>query len=116
MLHLSNRIVFNPEFNQLTNANDVGMVRASTVFVLSARITTIALGSAAVGSNAQARVAGWGFTSTIGPMSDSLQTLHTATITNTDCRLRLGLLAGTVFDHKVCTFVRFGQGVCIGGA
>lgn len=41
-----------------------------------------------------------------------MQALYTTTITNADCRNRLGFNERFVHEYKICTFTQAGQGTC----
>lgn len=58
---------------------------------------------------------GWGGIDPREPIvsPNNLQVLPTTTLTNFDCQSRVPLeLRDFIFDHKICTFTRIGQGAC----
>ncbi len=58
---------------------------------------------------------GWGGTAvTGGPAPNNLQWIQKTTLTNADCRTRMGPNARFVLDSTICTFNQAGQGICQG--
>jgi trypsin len=114
VMHLSNRVISHPAYNPQTSDNDVSVIQTATaIWHLDAQ--PIALGSTFVGGGVNAVITGWGGTAvTGGPSPNNLQQLATTTLTNADCRARLGNNANMIFDHKICTFSQAGQGTCQG--
>ncbi|CRL02608.1 CLUMA_CG015755, isoform A [Clunio marinus] len=114
--HTSSRIVNHPNYNANTIANDVSVVQTGTTIGFNANVGAAALGSAHVGGGVSAIVTGWGGTTVSGgPSPNNLQQLTTTTLTNADCRARhTANNRDFVFDHKICTFTRSGQGICQG--
>lgn len=111
--HQVSRIVNHPSWNDNTWANDVAVVQTATVITFNANVQPIILGSAHVGGGVSAVVTGFGLTQAFGSLAENLQRLTTTTLTNTDCRSRFtAALRDRVFDHKICTFIRIGQGIC----
>lgn len=87
--------------------------------MFSATVNQIAMGSAFLGGGVNGNVAGWGATTTGGNPSTQLMWFQTTSITNADCRNRFTARGETraasfVFDHKICSFSRQGQGFCQG--
>ncbi|XP_055706586.1 trypsin alpha-3-like [Phlebotomus papatasi] len=115
MSHAVNRIVNHPNYNANTIAFDVSIVQTSANFQGSNTVQSIAMGSAHVGGGVTAIVSGWGQTSHPGSAPNVLQWAALTTLTNADCRNRhTANNAQFVFDHKMCTFTRSGQGICMG--
>lgn len=104
---------------KLLNLNifySVSVVETQTVIIMNANVAVIPMASAATGGGVTATVSGWGGTAqTGGPLPNQLQRLTTTTLTNADCRARHTTTnAAFVFDHKICTFTRAGEGICQG--
>lgn len=114
--HQSLRYVNHPQYNPSTIANDVSVTQTATVIAFNNLAQPIALGSAFVGGGVNAVISGWGGTAqTGGPAPNNLQWFTATTLTNADCRNRHTTQnAAFVFDHKICTFTRAGQGICQG--
>ncbi|CAO1321100.1 unnamed protein product [Diamesa serratosioi] len=111
----SSRIVNHPSYNANTIANDVSVVQTATAMIMNANVRIIPMGSASAGGGLSAQVSGWGGTTTGGSAPNQLQVLTVTTLTNADCRARHSTTnAAFVFDHKICTFTRAGQGICQG--
>lgn len=74
------------------------------------------MNSATIGGGHSVVVSGWGGTTQSGgPAPNQLQRLTKVTLTNADCRARHTTTnAQFVFDHKICTFTRVGEGICQG--
>uniref|UniRef100_A0A1B0GJ77 Putative serine-type enodpeptidase sp chironomus riparius n=1 Tax=Lutzomyia longipalpis TaxID=7200 RepID=A0A1B0GJ77_LUTLO len=113
--HAVNRIVNHPSYNANTIAFDVSIVQTSATFTFNNNVQQIAMGTAHVGGGVTAIVSGWGQTSHPGSAPNNLQWAALTTLTNADCRNRhTANNAQFVFDHKMCTFTRNGQGICMG--
>lgn len=56
----SNLIINHPEYNSLTLANDIAMVRAERPFVFNELVQPIGIGSAIISDNIPGSVFGWG--------------------------------------------------------
>lgn len=112
VVHRSSRIVNHPSYNANTIANDVSVVQTATIFAMNANVRIIPMGSASAGGGLSAQVSGWGgVLQTGGAAPNQLQVLTVTTLTNADCRARhTATNAAFVFDHKICTFTRAGQG------
>lgn len=93
----------------------VAVVENQTPFVFNALVAPIRLGSAFVGANENAVVAGWGGAGPEGPpWPNNLQALNVTTLTNPDCRSRhTEQNAEFVVDQKICTYYPY-AGVCFG--
>lgn len=102
---------------ELWLSNDVSIVQTAATIIFSSSVQSILLGIQEIGDVA-AVVTGWGATTVDGgPAWNHLQGLNTRTITNADCRARhSGGSVSMVFDHKICTFIQAGQGICQGDA
>lgn len=59
---------------------------------------------------------GWGRTTIGGPSPNNLQFFSTKTITNQECRSYGKDWQAAVFDSKICTFKRSGEGTCQGNS
>lgn len=82
---------------------------------MNARVGTIALAATATGGNVLAILTGWGTTSEPGSVPNHLQWIQLRTLTNAECRsAHSAANAALVFDHKICTFTRVGEGACRG--
>ncbi|CRK91499.1 CLUMA_CG005165, isoform A [Clunio marinus] len=115
IVHQSSRLVPHPEYNATWISNDVGAVETATTIVFTTYVQRIEMASEPTSGGVNAIVSGWrGTTVDGGPAPDNLQWLRTTTLTNSDCRERLGESAGFVFDHKICTLTRAGEGICQG--
>ncbi|CAG9805162.1 unnamed protein product [Chironomus riparius] len=114
--HRSNRIINHPSYNANTIANDVSVVETATAIAFTTNARAIPMNSATIGGGQSAVVSGWGGTTVDGGASpNTLQRLTKTTLTNADCRSRHSTAnAAFVFDHKICTFTRAGQGICQG--
>lgn len=111
----SSRIVNHPQYNSRTLENDVSVVQVSSPFVMSDRVQVIDMGSALAGGGLLATLTGWGTTSEPGSVPNHLQIIQLSTLTNADCRARhTAANAAMVFDSKICTFTRTGEGACRG--
>jgi Trypsin len=88
----------------------------STPFVETSRVGFIRVGSNFVEGGVQAVVSGWGGTTVNGgPAPNNLQWITKITLTNADCRARMGTQNERfVIDSKICTFTQAGQGICQG--
>lgn len=81
----------------------------------TARVQPIRVGSEFIGGGVTSVVSGWGGTAvTGGPLPNNLQWLTKQTLTNADCRVRMGANAHFVVESKICTFTQAGQGICQG--
>lgn len=120
--HYSSKIVNHPNFDQYTFENDVSVIQTKTVMVFYENVRPIALGSVHVGGDINAFFTGWGNSiSWDSSLTNHLQQLETRTLNTDDCRDRkidpevnIGNLK--VFDSKICTFTRRGEGGCLGDA
>ncbi|CAO1353413.1 unnamed protein product [Diamesa hyperborea] len=110
------QIVNHPEFDAITDENDISVIRTATnVGISNDQVSVIPLGSIFIGAGVNAVVTGWGQTSNPGLLANTLQWATLTTITNDDCRSRFGASnAAKVFDSNICTFTRAGQGICNG--
>ncbi|GAB0098106.1 Peptidase S1, PA clan [Sergentomyia squamirostris] len=115
IMHTSNRIVNHPSYNANTIAFDVSIVQTATTFTGSNTVQSLGMGSAHVGGGVTAVVSGWGQTAHPGSAPNNLQWAQLTVLTNADCRNRhTANNRPMVFDHKICTFTRTGQGICMG--
>lgn len=98
------------------NYFSVAVIQNQVPFVFTSTVSAIGLGSAFVGGGVNAVIAGWGGTGVNGPpWPNALQILTVTTLTNADCMARhTEVNRQYVFDHKICTFNRQGQGICQG--
>lgn len=111
--HTLVRIVNHPNWTSRTIANDVSLMKTTTVIVFTANIQPIALGSAQVGGGVNSIVTGWGRIAEDGPLPDNLQNLTTRTLNNLECKSYFGAAnANLIFDHKICALTRIGEGTC----
>jgi hypothetical protein len=85
-------------------------------FVFSSTIAAILVPNHFTGGGISAIVSGWGGTAvTGGPAPNNLQWITKTTLTNADCRTRMGTANERfVIDSKICTFTQAGQGICQG--
>ncbi|XP_059622972.1 trypsin alpha-3-like [Phlebotomus argentipes] len=113
--HAVNRIVNHPSYNANTIAFDVSIVQTSATFTFNNNVRQWGIGSAHVGGGVTAVVSGWGQTSHPGSLPNALQWASLTVLTNAQCRNgHTANNAQLVFDHKICTFTRTGQGICMG--
>uniref|UniRef100_A0A1B0GJ76 Peptidase S1 domain-containing protein n=1 Tax=Lutzomyia longipalpis TaxID=7200 RepID=A0A1B0GJ76_LUTLO len=113
--HAVNRIVNHPSYNANTIAFDVSIVQTTATFTFNNNVRQIGIGSAHVGGGVTAIVSGWGQTAHPGSLPNALQWAQLTVLTNANCRSRhTAGNAQLVFDHKICTFTRVGQGICMG--
>lgn len=112
----SSRVVNHPGYDEWSLINDISVVQTSTAMTFTVNIQPIALGSAVVGGGVNAIVTGWGTTSASATsLPNNLQQLSTTTLTNADCQARSRPADRPyIFNSKICTFTRTGQGFCSG--
>uniref|UniRef100_A0A182X1B9 Peptidase S1 domain-containing protein n=1 Tax=Anopheles quadriannulatus TaxID=34691 RepID=A0A182X1B9_ANOQN len=67
----------------------------------------------AVPVNATVRLTGWGRTSTNGNVPTLLQSLNVVTLSNEDCKAKMGNPKNVDLGH-VCTLTKAGEGACNG--
>ncbi|XP_070504695.1 chymotrypsin-2-like [Chironomus tepperi] len=110
------RIVNHPNYDSALIAQDVCVVRVTVPFVWTQNVQPIRVGSEFIGGGVTAIVSGWGGTTVNGGAApNNLQWIAKQTITNADCRVRMGTANERfVIDSKICTFTQAGQGICQG--
>ncbi|KAG5681864.1 hypothetical protein PVAND_011271 [Polypedilum vanderplanki] len=115
-LHDVERIVNHPNYDSALIAQDVCVIRVTSPFIFTANVRAIPYASHFTGGGVDAVVSGWGGTAvTGGPAPNNLQWIRKTTLTNADCRARMGTANERfVIDSKICTFTQAGQGICQG--
>lgn len=115
ILHTTDLIRNHPNYNILTLANDISLVRTAVPMDFNDNVKAIPLSRTNIGGEVTAVATGWGQTSNPGSAPDNLQFLNLQTITNAQCRNRYSLLNSVrVYDHNICTTSPTGQGMCMG--
>ncbi|KAJ8719340.1 hypothetical protein PYW08_011515 [Mythimna loreyi] len=105
-----------------TLKNDIGLLITSTFVALNNQVRTVPITYAFIGGGVASTVAGWGRTSTGGPLSATLLELRSTTLTGNDCVQRvqraaveLNFRAPPVDPNlEVCTYHSPGFGNCNG--
>lgn len=94
----------------------MAVIQNQVPFIYTELVSPINLGSTHVGGGVNAIIGGWGGTGPAGPpWPNALQILTVTTLTNADCRSRHTTVnAAYIFDQKICTFTRQGEGICQG--
>jgi hypothetical protein len=80
-----------------------------TKITFTESVKSIPIGSEFINEGVSVMVSGWGRTQRREPLSELLQYINPQTITNEDCRRRMGPLRHRVFQNSLCTLG--GQGV-----
>lgn len=105
------RIINHPQFNSGSLDNDISLLETVEFVATTAAIAPAVLGSDFLGGGVQVTAIGWGQQGHPGTLSTLLQFVALTTLTNADCRSRFSTInANRIFDNKVCTFTREGQG------
>ncbi|KAJ8719352.1 hypothetical protein PYW08_011527 [Mythimna loreyi] len=102
--------------------NDIGLLITSTLVALNNQVRTVPITYAFIGGGVASTVAGWGRTSTGGPLSDTLLELRSTTLTGNDCVQRVQRAAVELNfrvppvdpNLEVCTYHSPGFGTCNG--
>ncbi|XP_037038445.1 trypsin-3-like isoform X2 [Bradysia coprophila] len=103
-----------PNFNPITNANDLAVIHVIGHIHFGAAIQPIAMPAQGAGTpaGAIAAVSGWGSISEGGAFSPTLQSANVPVITNGVCNQLFG---GGIVDGMICAgFVEGGAGACNG--
>ncbi|KAK4878892.1 hypothetical protein RN001_011398 [Aquatica leii] len=98
-------------YNSTTLVYDVGLVKTTVNFTISALIQSIPLATDLPCAGTDGIVTGWGKTTYPSPfIPNQLQSLITTYITTLDCQTRIG---GTIPFSNICAFRKY-TGVCFG--
>nr|ACU00114.1 serine protease 1 [Holotrichia oblita] len=106
----SQSLIINPDYDDETIANDVGVVLLQGDFAFSNLIAPVELSNTNVGS-VPATLSGWGVTGVDEGAPNDLQRLSTQTIENSVCQLFWG---SSVASTQICILSPNGQGACFG--
>ncbi|XP_055707214.1 chymotrypsin-1-like [Phlebotomus papatasi] len=108
------QIINHQQYDTVTIANDVSVVKTTEAIVFNNLIQPIALGSSFIDGGVSAVLSGWGITYLPESRTADLQYLHVQTWTNANCRDAIGDNSDfIVYDHKICAGGVVGQGACI---
>uniref|UniRef100_A0A182N2T7 Peptidase S1 domain-containing protein n=1 Tax=Anopheles dirus TaxID=7168 RepID=A0A182N2T7_9DIPT len=112
------RIIIHPNFADATLANDVAVVRVSSLMVLSDAVQGVQLGSYYVNVAYGALVSGWGRIEFSNPQfPDNLQYIAVNVISQLECRARFAApYDARIYDSTLCSSSPIGQGTCLGDA
>ncbi|RZC33922.1 Trypsin domain containing protein, partial [Asbolus verrucosus] len=102
--------VVHPDYNSITQENDIGLIRIDTPIETSAYIQTIPLAKDALESDLPVTISGWGSTNA-GGFSYDLSYLDLTTISNIECTSKTG---ESISDQLVCAVGSNSQGTCTG--
>ncbi|XP_013110293.2 serine protease SP24D [Stomoxys calcitrans] len=91
--------------------HDIGLVKLSEPLEFNDNVGPLALATKNPPTGVLASTSGWGRTSTFGPMSPVLKYNTLMSLTNADCRKRLG---EWVYDSVICFVGTSGNGICRG--
>uniref|UniRef100_A0A182QRS9 Peptidase S1 domain-containing protein n=1 Tax=Anopheles farauti TaxID=69004 RepID=A0A182QRS9_9DIPT len=112
------RIIIHPNFADQTLANDVAVVRVSSLMVLSDAVQGVQLGSYNINVAYGALVSGWGRTEFSNPQfPDNLQYIAVNVISQLECRARFAApYDARIYDSTICSSSPIGEGTCLGDA
>jgi trypsin len=92
------QIINHVSYDDITRANDISLAQTRQNIDFNQIVSPAVLGAAFIGGGFGAVVSGWGITET---STFNLQSLNIKSLTNNDCRARLGHL---IVDGTLCTF------------
>ncbi|XP_063702195.1 chymotrypsin-2-like [Culicoides brevitarsis] len=104
-------LIYHKDWNSWQLYNDIGLIKVGRDIEFNENVQPIALSSTFVGVE-NCVASGWGTTSYPGSAPDNLQFANVQTITNDECNQKHG--SGSVIDTGICTFTKYGQGMCHG--
>ncbi|XP_050075369.1 chymotrypsin-2 [Anopheles maculipalpis] len=107
------KLLYHSRYNRPQFHNDVGLVRLEQPVKFSDTVKSIEYSEKEVPVNATVRLTGWGRTSVNGPVPTLLQSLNVVTLSNEDCKKKMGNPANVDVGH-VCTLTKAGEGACNG--
>ncbi|ETN67727.1 serine-type enodpeptidase [Anopheles darlingi] len=112
------RIILHPNFASTTLANDVAVVRVSSLMVLSDAVQGVQLGSYRINVAYGALVSGWGRLEFSNPMfPDNLQYIAVNVISELECRARFASpYDERIYSSTLCSSSPVGEGTCLGDA
>lgn len=104
-------IIAHPNFVQVTNENDIALLKTSSIINFHERVQPIALSSFEL-TNQDAVISGFGFTEEWSRMYAPLINVDFRTISNEECKVLVGDQADLVFDSKACVLPRDDRVIC----
>lgn len=107
------KLLYHSRYNRPQFHNDVGLVRLEQPVKFSESVKSIEYSEKEVPVNATVRLTGWGRTSANGPVPTLLQSLNVVTLSNEDCKKKMGNPSNVDVGH-VCTLTKAGEGACNG--
>lgn len=112
--HVTDFFLMHPQFDFMSRANDIALIRTVSPIVADANTAFIPIGTfVAAGSNGV--VAGWGHTFLNGAKSTQLISLDTPIVDNETCQNILTTSYGyLVQPTNICALASYGLGVCRG--
>jgi hypothetical protein len=99
-VHAAERVIEHPNFEENTYRSNIALINTRTPIVFNTNTRGIALGSTAIGGGVNAVMTGWGGR---WGRSNLLQQITVQTLTNAQCRTRMGSWSTYIFDQSLCT-------------
>ncbi|XP_017778783.1 PREDICTED: chymotrypsin-2-like [Nicrophorus vespilloides] len=94
--------------------NDIAIIKLATPLEFNENIQPVSLPTSLIKGDSDVVISGWGTTSYPGTVPDGLRFIHLKSMDWDTCNALQTAEGWNVYSSQICTFTRYGEGVCSG--
>lgn len=112
--HVIEKVTQHPDFDSVTNANDIALIRLQTPIQFSRLVQPISISAQWVEGDVPVTLSGWGQLTIVGPDPVTLRCVNLRTASNSYCTEFYEKGSKRVTENVICTRNEFDRGACFG--